>query len=409
MVAATPTLHSPDSSALRHLRCFILALGVVALGLLGSSPFFASLERPFMRRLLALPFTEKDQGMLMQRNAFRFADVLPIYGSSELRNEMRKRADQVFLTKPKGFQVCPVGAAGNTTLMMAQKIAAQGSVVRGHKVAFILSHTWFRRAQVPESQMAGNFSPLQAIRLLQNSDLSPALRERYIKRLLEFPQTLEGHPLLASYLQDLKMDSGWGYYEGKLLAPFIKLYGLRLAFEDHLDTLGAVVTYGIIGRGTWHAKASRLNWRPMIRRKEREVAQEDRTSVSQAVVIRGGPGDAQFIQTLATSREWEDYALLLDTLKELKAKPLIISVPMPGPSLNRKGVSREARDFYYRRIQATANERGFPAATFSHQDLAIDFLVGAGTHLDEKGWLYVNELLDEFFHDRVTIKRAGRL
>ena len=398
--------YAPPSS--RHLRCFLLALGVLALGMLGSFPFFGWLEKPFMRRLLALPFSEKDQGMLIQRNAFRFEDVLPVYGSSELRNEMQQRANEVFFAKPKGFQVCPVGAAGNTTLMMAQKIAAQGSVVRRQKVAFILSHTWFRRPQVPETHMAGNFSPLQVIRLMQNASLSQALRERYARRLLEFPETLEGHPLLAAYLRDLHADSGWEHYEGLLLEPIVNLYGSRLAFEDHLDTLGAIVTYRLIGHGTWHAKATNLRWRPMIRRKEREADQEDLVAIRHASVTSDGPGDAEFIQSMVSSREWEDYALLLDTLKEIKAKALIISMPLPGPSLNRKGVSRAARDYYYNRIQTMANERGFPAATFSHQDLAVDFLVGSGTHLEEKGWLYVNELLDNFFHDRLSIKEANR-
>lgn len=393
---------------LRHLRCFLLALLVLVAGLAAAFPFFGLLERPFMRKLLALPFSEKDQGMLLQRHAFRFADVLPIYGSSELRNEMQQRADEVFQTKPKGFQVCPVGASGNTTLMMAQKIAAQGGVVRGGKVVFILSHTWFRRPQVPEAQMAGNFSPLQVIRSLQSSRLSPELRRRYVDRLLEFQDTMEGHPLLATYLEDLRADEGWRHYEGLVLAPIVKLYGLRLAFEDHLNTLGAILTYRLIGHGTWHAKPVNLRWRPMIRRKERGVDQDDRASVRESALLKDGPGDAEFIRTMETSREWDDYALLLDTLKELNAHALIISVPMPGPSLNRKGVSRAARDYYYKRVQAMANERGFPAATFSHQDLAIDFLVGSGTHLEEKGWLYVNELLDNFFHDKLSMKDTNR-
>lgn len=146
----------------------------------------------------------------------------------------------------------------------------------------------------------------------------------------------------------------------------------------------------------------------MIRRKEREVDVLDRVLVQQGMLRRDGPGDGEFVQTLQEAREWEDYEMLLDTLKELNAKALIISVPLPGPSLNRKGVSREARDVYYKRIEGMANERGFPAATFSHQDLAIDFLVGSGTHLEEKGWLYVNQLLDDFFHDRLSMKDANR-
>lgn len=406
---ATPGEPSPAASSepLTHLKAFTAALVVLVIGLMVSSPFFGWIEKPFMRSLLALPYSEKDQGMLMQRQAFVYDDVLPIYGSSELRNEMDRRADEVFRTKPKGFQVCPVGAAGNTTLMMAQKIAAQGSAVHGDRIAFILSHTWFRRPQVPEGQMAGNFSPLQVLRLLLNSKISDGLRQRYVTRLLEFPDTMEKHPLIRAYMKDMQTQTAWSKVEMKLLDPVLRIYASRLAFEDHLNTLGAIVTYRLIGHGTWHPRPSRFRWGPLIRRKEREVTDEDKLAIKDAALMKDGPGDAGFIESMKNAREWEDYNLLLDTLKELKAKALIISVPMPGPSLNRKGVSRAARDYYYSRITDMANDHGFPAAAFTHQDLAVDFLEGTGTHLEEKGWLYVNRLLDDFYHDRLSMKDAS--
>jgi len=48
-----------------------------------------------------------------------------------------------------------------------------------------------------------------------------------------------------------------------------------------------------------------------------------------------------------------------------------------------------------------AAQRGFPSSAFSDYDTDPDFLEGVGTHLQVKGWLIVDRLLDDFYHDRV--------
>ena len=51
-------------------------------------------------------------------------------------------------------------------------------------------------------------------------------------------------------------------------------------------------------------------------------------------------------------------------------------------------------------------ERGFAVNTFSDHDLDPEFTVKGSTHLTTKGWMYLNRVLNDFYHDRLPA--AGR-
>lgn len=397
-LTAIDTAHSLPA---HHFRAFILALFIVILFFPCLYFVLPLLERPFMRDLLAQPFTEKDQGIQVQMEAVRRQDVMPIYGSSELRTKMEMKGDEFFRKMPTGFQLCPVGAAGNTTLMMAQKIAAQGTALRGQKMAFIISHTWFRRPETPSAQMQGNFSPLQAISFLQDEALDEELRSRFLKRMIAYPKAMESYPVINDYLNSM-VEQGWIAETKKcVLGPVLRLQRAWYSLEDRLDVFEALFKYDMLNRGRWTEDPKTVPWSKLIMEKEREVSEEKKRVNQEIADHNDGSRDEVFLSSMRSSKEWDDFALLLDTLKYFQADPLIITVPLPGPSLDRHHVTRKARDYYYDRIESMCRKRVIACETFSDQDMAIDFLIGSGTHLETKGWLYVNRLLDDFFHNRV--------
>lgn len=396
-----------SKGSVRHLVALALAALAVGPALVLATPIFRYIERPYLRELFAQPFKEKDQGMLLQEAALRWHDVISVYGSSELRNEMDKRPDELFKAKPQGFEVCPIGAAGNTTLMMAQKIASQGAAVKGQQVVCILSHTWFRRPEVPPDQFAGNFSPLQAVSLMLDPTLDESLRLRFEKRLLEYPKAVGKYPIINAALECCGKQGWAAREENMLLKPLLYADRAWLEFEDHVNTVEAIFKYELNRRRPWVERPRTAGWHRQIRAHEAEVTPEEKQVVQNLILPDNGPGDAAFLATMKDAKEWEDFTLLLDTLKSLGADALIISVPMPGPSLSRKGISRAARDQYYRRVEKLCTDRRIPVRTFSDHDLAVDFLEGSGTHLEVKGWLYVDELLDDFYHHRVKPGSMG--
>lgn len=371
-----------------------------------SPQFCHTILRPMMRNLIALPSPEKNQGMLLQHEAFRYRDVIPVYGSSELTVEMDKRAGDFFRWKAKGFQVCPVGAAGNTTFLMAQKIAAQGQEVRDRKVAVILSSTWFRRSGVPKAHMAGNFSPLQAIHLLRTSAIDDSLRGRFVSRLLDFPSVMDDHPLLNFYLKDLHQHQthGWEY---KIARKALWGWEAMLEWEDQMNCAAMAMEHRMEGLENWRARPMVTPLYRMIKRMEQEETDEDDPALLTPgePLLEDGRADGEYLSTMSSSEEWDDFTLLLDTLKQLKADALIISVPLPGVSFEKHGLSRAARGYYYRRVETMSVEHGFHVETFSDHDLDQEFIVGATSHLTAKGWLYVDRLLDDFYHDRLPPPR----
>jgi poly-D-alanine transfer protein DltD len=62
------------------------------------------------------------------------------------------------------------------------------------------------------------------------------------------------------------------------------------------------------------------------------------------------------------------------------------------------------RDLYYKRIRGLAQVHDVPLVDFEDHDLDEDFLADDHDHLTDKGWLYFDKALDDFFHDRLVLQ-----
>ena len=106
------------------------------------------------------------------------------------------RASDFFSSAPSGFQVCPVGKAGTTSLIILQKLAALGSELRGRKVVISLSPSSFFTPAVNPDAYAANFSLPAANGILFSDVLDLHLKTEIAKRMLQFPDTLGKSTLL---------------------------------------------------------------------------------------------------------------------------------------------------------------------------------------------------------------------
>src|ERR1700759_4020331 len=88
------------------------------------------LERSTIHATAPKDFFIKNQGLAFQRAAARTPDMLLLYGSSELTDAVPNRASDFFSTEPTGFEICPVGKAGASSLIILQKLAALGADLR---------------------------------------------------------------------------------------------------------------------------------------------------------------------------------------------------------------------------------------------------------------------------------------
>ena len=149
-------------SGTSHLICALIACAIVVGILCGARLLAIQLERKTVHWVAPRDFFIKNQGLAFERAAARRPDILLLYGSSELTDPIPNRASDFFSNAPTGFQVCPVGKGGTTSLIILQKLGALGSELRGRKVAISLSASSFFTPAVRPEFYAGNFSlPVQ--------------------------------------------------------------------------------------------------------------------------------------------------------------------------------------------------------------------------------------------------------
>src|SRR5437667_9664882 len=141
-----------------HLFSALIAFGLPIAFLCGGRLLAIYLEEKTIHATAPRDFFIKNQGLALQRAAARAPNILLLYGSSELIDPVPNRASDFFRKEPTGFEVCPVGKAGTTSLIILQKLGALGSAFRGRTVAISLSPSSFLTSAVKPDFYAGNFS-----------------------------------------------------------------------------------------------------------------------------------------------------------------------------------------------------------------------------------------------------------
>ncbi len=402
-----------------HLAPALVAILLCVAAVAAGQQYAVALEERWIHHHAAGLFDQKIQGSALQRAAFRQPDLLPLYGSSELRMFGPFTSSSIFQSFPTGFTTFPVGKAGVTSLIMLQKLAAIGPELRGKKVAISLSPTFFLRTSAFGRYYAGNFSRLHAGELAFSTELSYNLKGAVARRMLAYPATLKDDPLLRFALEQLVDGSPTGRALYYAVLPLGKLQNVVLRLQDHWEMVAH--THELQQRGfspdVPRQPIGRLDWPSVLAQAERETIQNhdnnpfgfhnqvwlDRVRDEVAELTRKGKdprAEEKWLEGFARSNEWTDLELTLRILNELGARPLILSIPFQGPYLEFTGVSFEARDKgYYRPVRELAGSYGIPLVDFADHDGDKYFSIDAGGHLSAKGWAHYAQALDRYYHD----------
>jgi len=374
-----------------HLSGALIACGLTAAILCGSRLLAMYLEQRTIHSTAPRDFFIKNQGLAFERTAACAPDILLLYGSSELIDPIPNRASDFFSHEPSGFEVCPVGKAGTTSLIILQKLGALGSALHGRKVAISLSPSSFLTPAVKPDFYAGNFSLAAASSTLFGNALDLNLKAEIAKRMLQFPDTLGKDGLLG--LAASCLASGRPFDRVVLMAmwPLGKLQNIILDLQDHFEAL-----LYILGGGkpvpNWLRPLS--SHRVHVHKASAGGGRERLTTKSLEAIYPAK--DIAFRARVATASEWTDLDLLFRTLTELRARPLILSMPIDAYVA--PGVSRSAHEVYYDRMRELARRYHFALVEFEDHDADPTFLIARREHPTPKGWMYYNRALDNFFH-----------
>lgn len=388
-----------------HLTAALLALLLTGVALAVALRYCEQLERRSIHALAPEFTAEKLQGVALQRQAFAQPDLLVLYGSSELLQPIPNNATEFFQEYPTGFRVFPVGKEGTTALAVLQKIGAVGEAVRGRKLAYSMSPGWFFIEKFDTSYYEGNFSDLQALELAFHQHLSHELKRDVARRMIAFPKTIEDRWLLDFTLRRLAGDTRWDRALYALIWPFGRLQSAVRRAQDHVESalhisemdeqVNPEPRHGLRG----------LKWGEVLKKARQFVnasaVQAKRSEVRRKKLPRGSRNKA-FLQAMQHASEWTDAELLMRTLRELGARPLLLSMPLEDIRLEVYGISGDAREEYHRRLNALAAKYQMPLISFRDHEQEPGFLVDFLDHLSGQGWLYYNKALDDFFHERLT-------
>lgn len=393
--------HSRGRQSRPHLLAGMFAAALAALFLFAGKLIALRLEDATISATAPEIFPLKNQGLAFQRAAARAANVLPIYGTSELLVPAApERGNIFFRTAPTGFQLSPVGGGGMLPLIMVEKIGALGSDLRGKKVAISLSPNWFFATKPGWRRIPGIFSPMAANEMVFGSALDFKLKREIAARMLQCTSTLEGRPLLTFALERLARGRWFDRVIFWTVWPAGKMESLVLELEDHLAALHYIRSKAT---AVPRLHPQSIDWARLIARTSKASAgyppkASDTPGIQRQ--IAAGSRDAPFRRGVETSPAWADLDLLLRTLASLHAQPLILSMPIPGNFYDDAGVSRAARQDFYNKLRALVQQYHFAVVEFEDHDEDPAFLLRHSSHLTARGWVYYDRALDNFFHGR---------
>jgi D-alanine transfer protein len=391
----------------------LLAVLLVAAGLTGGALYAQSVENRYVHVLASQLLRLNDVGSALQHEALRQPDLLPVYGSSEISREVSGyTAPEVFRAYPTGFAPFEVAKGGVTSLVMAEDIAALGPDLRGKKVIISFTPTMFFAKSVSSSTYAGLFSRLHANELAFSTQLSLATKQAAARRMLDFPKTLDKEPLLRFALERLAGGSPLDLAVYYAVWPLGKLWTAVLELQDHWETLTFIWASPGLSPDVdrvpaaidWAALAAEAEQEQMANATNNPYGVEDEiweshlSHTSPKVV---GSVDQIAQEKLRASAEWVDFDILLRILADLGAQPLILSRPVNLAYWQTMGISSDVCQAYYAELQRCAGAYGVPVVDFQAYEADKYFSVDSASHTSRKGWVIIDQVMDDFYHDRL--------
>ncbi len=398
-----------------HLFSGLLTLLIVSGLLAGGGAYARSLELGYVHGLDPLRLPQADVGSALQQAALEQPDLLVVYGSSELLGESSPyQASRFFQTYPTGFDVYPIAVSGAALLDTAQDLAAVGPELHGKKVVFSFTPSTFYDRGVDPQGYAADFSRLHANALIFNPSLSLETRRIAASRMEQYPDTLKDDPLLQFAIQQLACGCTQGFYLYDLSFPLGQLQTGIIRMQDHWEVLNIIRDRTGLNPQIVRKPAS-IDWQAALARSieiQKSLSSNNPYGVengewantySKLVAVSPSTGgeDARFLQNLNISKEWTDFDLVLRILKEEGAQPLILSRPFDGPLINAMGLSWQARQTYYLKLQDTVSRYGFAFVDYANHDGDLYFSIDQGSHPGRPGWVFVDLVLDQFYHGRL--------
>ncbi|TQR31694.1 D-alanyl-lipoteichoic acid biosynthesis protein DltD [Lysinibacillus sphaericus] len=340
------------------------------------------------------------QGMYFQERMLQEPNTMPLYGSSELNRFDPFHPYNYTRATNAPYTTFMVGRGGMQSITHFLNFAAQEKNLKDKKIVFIISPQWFTKKGMNELHFSPNYSMLHAYDLAYNKDIDEDLRNRGMKRLLDF-DTVNRDDLLRT-IYEYKLSGGKekpiigrlamlaGHFQKALLEKKDLYYSLFPREGSKLKNNDKLVANQTFEQQLQNAEKygeKRVSNDLMIENKFYKRLKN--SNLDRFKGFRKG-------EDYTTSPEYEDLQLVIDILKDAGAKPLFISIPVNGHWYDYTEYPADRRDKYYAKMNQILTDNGVPFVDFSSHDYDPYFIMDT-IHIAWKGWVYLDQELDKYW------------
>ncbi len=343
------------------------------------------------------------QGEYLQSRMLEDKKTMPIYGSSELEHTDPFYPYNYTKANKTPYTTFMVGRGGSQSITHFLDFAEQEKNLKGKKILFIISPQWFTDVGMDDFHFSPNYSMLHAYDLAFNHEMNPKLKERAMRRLLQFDTVKRDHLLVSMYKYELakgkkpllgRLNMAMGYINLAILEKKDLYYSLINEKNRKLHAKPSLIKNKTFEQQVNNAEAY---GKKRITNNNLDVADSyyNRNIAPNYKKLKNFRKDVDY----SKSPEYEDFQLVIDVLKDAGAKPLFISIPMNGKWYDYAGYPKERRQAYYNKIDTILHDENLPIIDYSKHEYDPHFITDT-IHIGWKGWVYLDRDMDRYWQTK---------
>ncbi len=328
-------------------------------------------------------------------------NTIVVLGSSELSS-----ADEIgypkylFSNKDSNFKMLLVGRGYCQSFHHAINVAALSDILSNRKVVLIVSPQWFSEEGISNQAYPRVFLESLYIEMMKNPKLSKKTKKEIYLRSKKLLSLDAGKLERAEDYKEIYLDSK----NNPLTSLKLNIINGFFDFKNNYILSDQFLDASSVGK---KIDISDIDFDKLM--VEAETASKknctnndygindsyfDTYIKSQYDEQRDAAKDKSFVE----SPEYEDLELFLRVCRELDIEPMLISVPVNGRWYDYTGFPKDDRQNYYEKIRKLADKYDVRLADFSDKEYELYFLKDV-MHLGEKGWVYLDEEIYNFYKE----------
>ena len=333
------------------------------------------------------------KGTLIQNQLYKSDKYYPIYGSSELGKDDPFNPAIALNKHNSDKNVFLLGTGGSTDLINAVELASQYDNLKGKKLTFIISPQWFTNHGLTNQNFDARMSQNQINTMFNQKNMPAELKQRYAKRLLQFP-----HVHNKAYLRKVAKDPH--NVSGHYISAFkenqlIKIEAIKSLFSITKPPLSHVkpatdekASWGqmkdkaeVIGKNNTKTNDYHIRdpyWK-LIKENKRKINRDYEFNVN--------------------SPEFQDLKLLVQTMNKAGADVQYVSIPSNGKWYDHIGIDSDRRQAVYKKIHSTVVDNGGKIYDMTDKDYE-KYVISDAVHIGWKGWVYVDQQIAKHMNDK---------